>query len=140
MTPQKQKQKRRKQQDVVSDDDGCDESKCVSKGLSYDLYNNSFTCYSNDNGYKGWAYFLEDYYYPMMCADGYKPRIVESEQNVLDGWERTNQYFTCCPPGLSTETNISRHCSDPIVNFIEPYIDDYNHYQECPTEPEHPTG
>jgi len=32
---------------VGYDDDECDESKCVSYGL-YDLFNNSFTCYTDD--------------------------------------------------------------------------------------------
>jgi len=55
---------------------------------------------------------------------------VESEQTVLDGWERNNQYFTCCPPGLSTDTNVSRHCSDPTVNFIDGDYDYFGYINE----------
>ena len=116
MTPQKHKQQdkqlfkqhRRRQQAEVSGGGGdasCDESKCVSTGLSYQRYNDSFTCYTNIN-------------YPtsMMCADGFKPRIVESEPTALF-YGDVLQYFTCCPPGLSVEANVNRHCSDPTTNF-----------------------
>eukprot|EP00536_Pseudo-nitzschia_multiseries_P003812 jgi/Psemu1/323189/estExt_fgenesh1_pg.C_600009 len=44
----------------------CDESKCVSRGLSH-LYNHSFTCYGDNKDFS------------MMCADGYLPRVVEDE-------------------------------------------------------------
>lgn len=46
--------------------DVCDESKCVSIGLSAGN-KNTFTCYGDDGEY-----------YPMICADGYEPRVVES--------------------------------------------------------------
>ena len=120
---QQQQQRRRQQQDEIvggddddGDDDGaCDESKCVSTGMGRD-FNLSFTCYTDD----------DDYYYPMMCADGFKPRVVESEPPAFsdmsndDYWaSKSYQYFTCCPPKLSAETNVNRHCSDPIVNSIE---------------------
>lgn len=118
MTPQKQKQQqqhRRPQQDEANDDDDCDESKCVSTGMSGD-FNSSFTC------------FTDGRYDPMMCADGYKPRIVEKEPTVLDNllsmdddrydqFDVSYQYFTCCPPRLSAKTNISRRCSNPTTNF-----------------------
>jgi hypothetical protein len=81
-----------------SNNDGCDESKCVSTGLDM-LSNLSFTCYAADN------------YRPMMCADGYKPRIVENETTVYYGGY-DYQYFTCCPPNLSSNVKVSRHCSN----------------------------
>ena len=78
----------------------CDESKCVSFGMSI---NGSFTCYANDDEY------------PMMCADGFKPLDVTNEPPVLD--ESGNflyRYFTCCQPDLSPPlpSNFIRHCSD----------------------------
>ena len=81
---------------------GCDESKCVSTGLSWTLFNKSFTCYTDGT----------DWDYPMMCADGYKPRrTVENETTVYnDGYDF--QYFTCCPPNLSADVKVSRHCSN----------------------------
>jgi len=125
--PQQQQQHRRQQQDKVvsdDDDDGCDESKCVSKSLSENFIN-SFTCYSNDNinDYGTWNYS------PMMCADGYKPRSVESEPTVSD-----YQYFTCCPPELSAKINVSRHCSDPIIDAYVPYFGYINETIVCDDE------
>jgi len=75
---------------------GCDESKCVSTGLD-GLFNDSFTCYADVTTYD-----------PMMCADGYKPHIVEKEPAI----DSTYQYFTCCPPNLSYDADVSRHCSN----------------------------
>jgi hypothetical protein len=78
---------------------GCDESKCVSTGLSWTLFNDAFTCYAFDN------------YNHMVCADGYKPRFVENETTVYYGGY-DYQYFTCCPPNLSSDVKVSRHCSN----------------------------
>ena len=111
----------------------CDESKCVSKGLSVSRFNDSFACYGDENGE----------FYPMVCADGYEPRIVLdgadpvwddfpswvttisnrlelSVQNTecLEDTNNTNcvqlKYFTCCPPGRSIEeleeSLLQRHC------------------------------
>ena len=70
---------------------GCDDSKCVSKGRS-NLHNDSFTCYGDDGTF-----------YPMMCADGYLPLVVEDENdftsNVTGGVDASIpvSYFTCCP-------------------------------------------
>jgi len=110
----RQQQQQQQQQSEVSD--GCDESKCVSTGLSkYSNY--SFTCYGDGE------------YYPMMCADGYQPRVVENETLGLDSYpswvygqdsgEIIIPYFTCCPPDLSSETNINRHCSNPYATADE---------------------
>ena len=87
---------------VVAEDDGCDESKCVSTGLSHDGFNYSFTCYT------------ENEYSPMICADGYQPQIVENEAIVYSNLyeDRPFYYFTCCPPNTSSGVNPSRHCSD----------------------------
>eukprot|EP00537_Pseudo-nitzschia_pungens_P011238 CAMPEP_0172397932 /NCGR_PEP_ID=MMETSP1061-20121228/33425_1 /TAXON_ID=37318 /ORGANISM="Pseudo-nitzschia pungens, Strain cf. pungens" /LENGTH=750 /DNA_ID=CAMNT_0013130263 /DNA_START=120 /DNA_END=2372 /DNA_ORIENTATION=+ len=84
----------------------CDESKCVSRGLSH-LYNHSFTCYGDNKDFS------------MMCADGYLPRVVEDEPlvtaTVAGGIESSFQYFTCCPPDIpsSEATSFTRLCSDP---------------------------
>uniref|UniRef100_A0A7S4ENL7 G-protein coupled receptors family 1 profile domain-containing protein n=1 Tax=Pseudo-nitzschia australis TaxID=44445 RepID=A0A7S4ENL7_9STRA len=115
----------------------CDESKCVSTGLSAAAFNNSFTCYGDETGE----------FYPMMCADGYLPQIVDSESPVFDRFpllldsiivrkeggcdeEKTKsgngdncnrnesvelRYFTCCPPDRKLSENLQRHCSDPIT-------------------------
>jgi len=83
---------------VGYDDDKCDESKCVSSGLN-DLFNNSFTCYTDDDNY------------PSMCADGYQPQIIENEATVSHNGNLYH-YFTCCPPNPSFDTNTSRHCSN----------------------------
>ena len=67
-------------------DDGCDESKCVTRGF-YQKFDNSFTCYTDK--------------YPMMCADGYQPHIVENEDTLIYRYyDETTiyYYFTCCPP------------------------------------------
>jgi len=77
---------------------GCDESKCVSTTSMFISSNHSYSCYGENTD--------------MMCADGYLPRTVENETHF--------QYFTCCPPSFPTETNVTRHCSDPTTNFIEP--------------------
>jgi hypothetical protein len=78
----------------------CDESKCLSNGLPWTF--NSFTCYTDGSDW-----------YPMMCADGFKPQIVENETTV-DNCGYDFQYFTCCPPNLSPDTDVGRHCSNPI--------------------------
>lgn len=94
---------------VVSDDD-CDESKCVTwngKSVSDPFDPFPFTCYSNDG------------VFPMACTNGYKPQIVANEPTILREVKMMvydkfpQQYFTCCPPDLSSNVNVSRHCSDP---------------------------
>jgi hypothetical protein len=89
---------------------GCDESKCVSTGLDM-LSNYSFTCYADVSGE------ILDH---MMCADGYKPRLVENETDI-DSYGYPLQYFSCCPPNLSSDVKVSRHCSNPtsICNVLE---------------------
>ena len=90
---------------------GCDESRCVSKGRS-DVLNGSFTCYGD-----GGTYF------PMACADGFLPAIshgesaavatVAGEDEAIPLW-----YFTCCPPYHLTSSFVfdtTRQCSDPIT-------------------------
>ena len=52
---------------MASSDARCDESKCVSYALSNGPYGYYFTCYS------------DNLYYPMQCALGYTPRIVNAE-------------------------------------------------------------
>jgi len=118
---QQQEQRRGQQQDTVTvTNDGCDESKCVSRGLSL-LSNHSFTCYGNGVNF------------PMMCADGYQPRVIDTEPSILDttpleelsehfpwmyredGGDVLLQYFTCCPPDLSADSTITRRCSDPTT-------------------------
>merc|ERR1712238_527071 len=47
-----------------------------------------------------------------MCADGYQPQIVKNEATVYNSWSYPFQYFTCCPPNPSFDTNTSRHCSN----------------------------
>jgi hypothetical protein len=90
----------------------CDESKCVSTSLSLGLFSNSFICYTDGS---------DRYLHPMMCSDGYKPRLVENEAIVYEpfyfGGSYYNnadryQYFTCCPPNLSSDADVSRHCSN----------------------------
>ena len=70
---------------------GCDESKCVSRGRS-DLYNESFTCYGDEDGM----------FFPRMCSHGYLPEVVVDEPvylaNTSDGYAVPVMYFTCCPP------------------------------------------
>ena len=92
----------------------CDESKCVSTGLYYEL-NRTHTCYGDDGEF-----------HPRMCIDGFVPVVVESEpaRGSSDVWENENdnisvQYFTCCPPNQSSydEIDATRHCSDPILNI-----------------------
>jgi hypothetical protein len=112
MAQQNEQQKQRRQQQEQSEaSDGCDESKCVSTGLGH-LRKNSFTCYGDGE------------YYPMMCADGYQARVVEEESPISDNYphwaywqdgEVLTQYFTCCPPDLSAENNVTRHCSNPVA-------------------------
>ena len=100
-------------------DTGCDESKCVSHGLAWLFAEGSLTrtltCYSDDDRW------------PMACSYGYQPRTVDSEPVVLSKapkWgtmkyqSRLFHYFTCCPPGLPPDTNVTRDCSDPtpIIN------------------------
>jgi hypothetical protein len=82
---------------------GCDESKCVSTGLEW-LFNESFTCYTGGVSY--WK--------PMMCADGYMPRIVENETDAYyyNNSGSSYQYFTCCPPNVPSDADVSRHCSN----------------------------
>jgi len=113
----------------------CDESKCVSRGMS-NFYNGSFTCYGDDGSF-----------YPMMCADGFLPVMVDDEpfNAVVDengGGKISVGYFTCCPPYESNEpydlvlltsnstdaynaTDVTRRCSDPITVPIDSKLDDY---------------
>ena len=69
-------------------------------------FNYSFTCY-----------FIDKNNFPMMCADGYQPQIIENEPEVYDEfWDITAYYFTCCPPiDLLSFANTSRHCSNPTT-------------------------
>ena len=73
---------------VRYDDDECDKSKCISYGL-YDHFNNSFTCYTDDDNY------------PMICADGYQPQVIKNEATVSH-YGNLYHYFTCCPPNPSS--------------------------------------
>lgn len=86
----------------------CDESKCVSRGRSH-LFEDSFTCYGDEDGR----------FYPMMCADGFLPVIVEDQPSYIVENEKgaTLSYFTCCPPSLIF-SKATRHCSDPITRPI----------------------
>jgi hypothetical protein len=87
---------------IIHINNGCDESKCVTR--SWSPFNYSFTCYTDGD---------RD---PMMCADGYKPRIVDMEPLIYyEEWygdDITYQYFSCCPPNLSSDVDVSRHCSN----------------------------
>jgi hypothetical protein len=90
----------------TDNNDGCDESKCVSTGLHWIFFNGSFTCYTDGGDWD-----------PMMCADVYKPRIVENETIIKHpyhpyGRDPYYQYFTCCSPNLSSDADVSRHCSN----------------------------
>lgn len=92
----------------IEDVSGCDESKCVSKGKSQ-LFEDSFTCYGDK----------DDNFYPMMCADGFLPVVVEDESPVVSKDEDTSlSYFTCCPPNKLLP-EVIRHCSDPITPPID---------------------
>ena len=61
----------------------------------------------------------------MMCADGYQPRVIDTEPSILgaafpwmdwkDGRDGLLQYFTFCPLDLFADSTITRHCSDPIT-------------------------
>jgi len=63
------------QEVIAGYDDGCDESKCVSSSFWW-VFDDSFTCYTDNADY------------PMMCADGYQPQIIENEPTLYDGWYR----------------------------------------------------
>jgi len=95
----------------------CDESKCVSRGRSQ-FHKGVFTCYGND----------AVPFFPMMCADGFLPKVIENEPPRMalapDGSkEFPVQYFTCCPPDEEEEEPqqllsfdaTTRHCSDPLL-------------------------
>lgn len=107
----------------------CDESKCVSKGRA-NLFNDSNTCYGDDGTF-----------FPMMCADGFLPVIVEDEPPSIDSsWygDIPVSYFTCCPPYeiTSNSTSFTRQCSDPIIGTIDieynyNYEDDENIATAC---------
>ena len=104
---------------MASSDARCDESKCVSYALSNGLYGYYFTCYS-------------DNLYPMQCAHGYTPRIVDAEPiltlfsggqlgSTAEIWGTGShklvpyQYYTCCPPDLPPNNfTVSRHCSNSL--------------------------
>ena len=64
--------------------------------------------------------------FPMMCADGYQPRVIDTEPPVLyttppwmswkDRADVLSRYYTCCPPDLSADTTaVTRDCSDPTT-------------------------
>eukprot|EP00531_Pseudo-nitzschia_arenysensis_P014272 CAMPEP_0116127054 /NCGR_PEP_ID=MMETSP0329-20121206/6644_1 /TAXON_ID=697910 /ORGANISM="Pseudo-nitzschia arenysensis, Strain B593" /LENGTH=648 /DNA_ID=CAMNT_0003621145 /DNA_START=135 /DNA_END=2081 /DNA_ORIENTATION=+ len=96
----------------VGDGGGCDESKCVSKGRA-NLYNDSNMCYGDDGTF-----------FPMMCADGFLPVVVENEPpSVHSSWygDIPVSYFTCCPPSeiMPNATAVTRQCSDPITGRID---------------------
>ena len=111
---------------TLSDDAKCDESKCVSfsQGLIHQ-FGYSPICYADDT------------MSPMMCSHGYVPRVVDTEPSITNnvfklgtfkvGCEETEcggisyRYFTCCPPSLLLDINVSRHCSDPY-----PVLNDAN--------------
>ncbi|OEU06015.1 hypothetical protein FRACYDRAFT_256861 [Fragilariopsis cylindrus CCMP1102] len=95
------------------DIDGCDESKCVSTGLSWEYFNNSFTCYAEVGDYA--LYHSAN----MMCADGYQPEIVENEPIVYSDFYPGDPYyyFTCCPPKPQSDAKISRHCSNTTLSI-----------------------
>lgn len=83
---------------------GCDESKCVSLGMS-SLHDSSFTCYGDDGSF-----------FPMMCADGFLPVVVENDVNdAIENGGHSLSYFTCCPPHPEEAVDPTRHCSDPIT-------------------------
>jgi hypothetical protein len=89
---------------MASSDARCDESKCVSY-LFTDASRYSFTCYS------------DNLLYPMQCAHGYTPRIVDAEPNLT--LPVPYQYYTCCPPDLPPNNfTLSRHCSNSSSIFI----------------------
>ena len=121
-------------QDNPTNDEQCDESKCVTHH-DYSFVS-AFNCYSGTDKYGR--------YYSPMCADGYLPRIiVEQTAGMIDvvydddnedcipfvnltshGGDHDNnnteswQYFTCCPPilaGFHNDTIFRRHCSNPVV-------------------------
>ena len=113
--------------DDDDDDAKCDESKCVSysHGLT-DIFGYSPTCYA------------DHIMYPMMCSHGYIPHIIDTEPSINNGvyqlgtltvgcgdadadadadadqecYGISYQYFTCCPPSLPLDINVSRHCSN----------------------------
>ena len=77
----------------------CDESKCVSLGLSED--HSTFTCYyaGGDSHYDVPIIVSnKNNYFPMMCADGYQPRPVDAEPLVRTDMYGINEddfhYFT----------------------------------------------
>mmetsp|Transcript_20835 Transcript_20835/g.49285 ORF Transcript_20835/g.49285 Transcript_20835/m.49285 type:complete len:280 (-) Transcript_20835:870-1709(-) len=102
------------------DEEGCNESPCVSKGLM-DLHNFSFTCYGNDGPLL-----------PRMCADGFLPVVVDDEpaqvsatwftdRNLFGRWISRGDvpvgFFTCCPPQHSAVVagaTVARRCSNPM--------------------------
>ena len=61
---------------IIDSDAGCDESKCVSHGLSWLFQPLLLTCYSSDD-------------FPIACSHGYKPHIVDSEPVIWNEltWE-----------------------------------------------------
>jgi hypothetical protein len=65
----------------------------------------------------------------MVCADGYKPRIVENETaiDLFDGYPY--QYFTCCPSNLSSDADVSRRCSNSTL--INDLCDPMNKTIDC---------
>ena len=98
----------------------CDESFCVSNihPLFYDG-GNSFTCYSGTvtNPFNFTSVF------PMICADGFIPKVVERESAISIMYSNeygttmvSLDYFTCCPPNhVPYDEDKKRHCSDPII-------------------------
>ena len=91
---------------------GCDESKCVSWALSsvFDFFDTPISCYA------------DSYLFPMRCANGYLSHTIKNEPVIWHGFKLGTvtyplmpyHYFTCCPPDLPPNTNVSRHCSNPL--------------------------
>jgi len=95
---------------MVANAGGCDESKCVSKGLT-ELNYGSHTCWGDDYGF----------YLPKMCSDGFLPRNVEGVPPAMGtflGNPMPVSYFTCCPPD-HPPSNETRQCSDPIPGLTD---------------------
>jgi len=115
----------------------CDESKCLSTGMSH-AYNASHTCYGDDDATNPNSYS----YHPMMCADGYLPRVVVGDTTDTDievdryahartvpttsadgtGTMTTHvtvRYFTCCPPPeIRCSNRSNNNNNDSLIDDI----------------------
>ena len=112
------------EQEDVGTSAACDESLCVSN--IRDLlsnWGNSFTCYSGTVTYLDPEYGNSTDVFPMMCADGFIPEVVErkSVSTVFsidyNGTAMLSlDYFTCCPPNkVPYDGDTKRQCSDPVI-------------------------